>query len=241
MIKKYHAALPKKGAIMLYFQTFVRSAVSIVVLFAFTKLIGKRQMSNMSLFDYINGMTIGSIAGEMATGIERNIWVGVIAMSFYGGVVFLMDFIDRKSIRARRFFSGTPTLLFQDGKFLKKNFARAQLSISEFQEMCRISGYYDITRIASAQLESSGRLSILAKSEMQTVTLADLNMQAEERAVPPVSVVYDGKILDRNLLQLGKNVKWLEKELKAQKVSLAEVFLATVDGQGQLSCFLSGK
>ena len=226
---------------MLYVQALVRSAVSIVVLFAFTRLIGKRQMANMSLFDYINGMTIGSIAGEMATGVERNLWVGVIAMSFYGGVVFLMDFIDRKSIRARRFFSGTPTLLFQDGKFLKKNFARAQLSISEFQEMCRVSGYYDITRIASAQLESSGRLSILSKSDLQTVTLADLKISATERAVPPVSVIYDGKILDRNLIQLGKNDAWLNKELKKQKVALVDVFLATVDGEGRVSCFLSGQ
>lgn len=226
---------------MMYIQALVRSVISIVVLFAFTKLIGKRQMSNMSLFDYINGMTIGSIAGEMATGVERNLWVGVIAMSFYGGVVFLMDFIDRKSIRARRFFSGVPTLLYQDGKFLKKNFARAQLSISEFQEMCRVSGYYDITRIASAQLESSGRLSILAKSDLQTVTLADLKIPATEKAVPPISVIYDGKILDRNLIQLGKNTAWLEKTLKEQKVVLSDVFLATVDGQGNVSCFLSGE
>ena len=228
------------GVFMLYVQTLVRCVISIVVLFAFTKLIGKRQMSNMSLFDYINGMTIGSIAGEMATGIERNVWIGVIAMSFYGGVVFLMDYIDRKSIRARRFFSGTPTLLYQDGKFLKKNFARSQLSISEFQEMCRISGYYDITRIASAQLESSGRLSILAKSDVQTVTLADLNIPAKEKAIPPISVIYDGKILDRNLTQLGKNTAWLQKKLKEQQVAQTDVFLATVDGQGKVSCFLSG-
>ena len=225
----------------MYIQTLIRSAVSIVVLFAFTKLIGKRQMSNMSLFDYINGMTIGSIAGEMATGVERNLWIGVIAMSFYGGVVFVMDVIDRKSIRARRFFSGTPTLLYQDGKFLKKNFARAQLSICEFQEMCRISGYYDITRIASAQLESSGRLSILAKSDLQTVTLADLKITPSEEAVPPISVIYDGKILDRNLIQLGKNTAWLHKQLKEQQVSQKDVFLATVDGQGNVSCFLTGK
>ena len=124
---------------------------------------------------------------------------------------------------------------------MKKNFARAQLSISEFQEMCRISGYYDITRIASAQLESSGRLSILAKSEVQTVTLADLNIAAKEKAIPPISVIYDGKILDRNLTQLGKNVAWLQKKLKEQQVSQTDVFLATVDGEENVSCFLAGK
>ena len=224
---------------MLYLQTVVRSLISLVVLFVFTKLIGKRQIANMSLFDYINGMTIGSIAGELATGIERNIWVGVISMSFYGVAVFLIDIINRKSVRARRFLSGTPTLLFQNGTFLKKNFAKAQISVSEFQEMCRIAGYYDISDIASAQLESNGRMSVLAKSESQKVTLADLNITPQKQATPPVSVIYDGKILDRNLIQLGKNPSWLMNQLKAQKVALADVFLGMVDGEGNLSNYLA--
>lgn len=224
---------------MLYLQTVVRSLVSLVVLFLFTKLIGKRQIANMSLFDYINGMTIGSIAGEMATGIERNIWVGIISMCFYGIAVFAIDVIDRKSIRARRFFSGTPTLLYKDGAFLKKNFAKAQLSVSEFQEMCRIAGYYDISDIASAQLESNGQMSVLAKSEAQKATLADLNITPSKQAAAPVSVIYDGKILDRNLIQIGKNQSWLMNQLKAQKVALTDVFLGTVDGEGNLSNYLS--
>lgn len=226
---------------MIYWQAFVRSLVSIAVLFLFTKLIGKRQISNMSLFDYINGMTIGSIAGEMATGVERNVWVGIIAMSVYGVVVFLVNLIDRKSVRARRFFSGTPTLLYENGVFLKKNFAKAQLSISEFQEMCRIDGYYDISRIASAQLESNGKLSILAKSEYAPATVSDIDPLPKPPAAAPVSVVYDGKILDRNLTQMGKNEGWLQKQLKAQKVVLASVYLATIDGEGKLTVYPAGQ
>lgn len=225
---------------MLYLHTVIRSLVSLVVLFLFTKLIGKRQIANMSLFDYINGMTIGSIAGELATGIERNLWVGVIAMSVYGIVVFLIDVIDRKSIVARRFFSGTPTMLYTDGRFLKKNFARAQLSVSEFQEMCRIAGYYNISEIQSAQLESNGRLSILAKSEAQKVTRSDIGMTPSRPAFAPVSVIYDGKVLDRSLAQLGKNEGWLHKKLKEQKVSIKDVFLATVDDEEALTCYLAG-
>ena len=108
--------------IMEYLGIFLRALLSLVVLFVFTKLLGKRQISDLSLFDYINGMTIGSIAAEMATGIERNIWVGIIGMGVYGLSVLAIDIIDRKSIRARRFFSGTPTILYENGKFKKKNF-----------------------------------------------------------------------------------------------------------------------
>ena len=222
---------------MLYLRTLLYSAISLAVLFLFTKLIGKRQLSNMSLFDYINGMVIGSIAAEMAIGIDDNIWVGVIAMTFYGGSVYLLDIIDRKSIRARRFFSGTPTVLFKNGKFLKENFKKAQVSISEFQEMCRVAGYYDISRIASAQLEPSGKLSVLVKNEEEPLTLQSFREREERVTAAPISVIYDGVVLDENLLAAGKNHEWLKKQLSDMHVKLPDIFLATVDGSGKLSVY----
>lgn len=223
---------------MVYWNALIRSLVSLLVLFVFAKLIGKRQISDMSMFDYINGITIGSIAGEMATGVEQNMWVGIIAMSVYGLIALAVDIINRKSIRARRFFSGTPTLLFRDGKFMRKNFSKAQISVSEFEEMCRIAGYYDLSAIQSAQLESSGRISILPKKDRRQVTLADLNLSDPTAGSAPVSVIYDGKILDQNLAHLGKNESWVMNQLAGQKVALADVFLATVSGDGQLSAYL---
>ena len=223
---------------MVYWNALIRSLVSLLVLFVFAKLIGKRQISDMSMFDYINGITIGSIAGEMATGVEQNMWVGIIAMSVYGLIALAVDIINRKSIRARRFFSGTPTLLFREGKFMRKNFAKAQISVSEFEEMCRIAGYYDLSAIQSAQLESSGRISILPKKDRRQVTLADLNLSDPTAGSAPVSVIYDGKILEQNLAHLGKNESWVMNQLAGQKVALADVFLATVSGDGQLSAYL---
>ncbi len=223
---------------MIYWNALIRSLVSLLVLFVFAKLIGKRQISDMSMFDYINGITIGSIAGEMATGVEQNMWVGIIAMSVYGLIALAVDIINRKSIRARRFFSGTPTLLFREGKFMRKNFAKAQISVSEFEEMCRIAGYYDLSAIQSAQLESSGGISILPKKDRRQVTLADLNLSDPTAGSAPVSVIYDGKILEQNLVHLGKNESWVMNQLAGQKVALADVFLATVSGDGQLSAYL---
>ena len=224
---------------MLYLKTVIYSAVSLTVLFLFTKLIGKRQMANMSLFDYINGMVIGSIAAELAIGIEDNILVGIIAMAFYGVSVFVMDVIDRKYIRARRFFSGTPTVLYKNGKFLKENFKKAQVSISEFQEMCRLAGYYDIDKIASAQLEPSGKLSVLVKSEEEPLTLKSFRERGGPLAFAPISVIYDGVVLDDNLKSAGKNAAWLKKALSATPYAVSEIFLATVNGDGALSVYPS--
>ncbi len=224
---------------MLYIRTVIYSVVSLVALFFFTKLIGKRQLSNMSLFDYINGMVIGSIASEMAIGIDENIWVGIIAMTIYGVSVFVMNMIDRKYIRARRFFSGTPTVLFKNGKFLKENFKKAQVSISEFQEMCRVAGYYDIDRLASAQLEPSGKLSVLVKSDDEPLTLQSFRARQSAPAFAPISVIYDGIVLDDNLKSAGKNDVWLKKSLDESGNKLADVFLATVNGEGKLVVYPS--
>ena len=227
--------------IMEYLGIFLRALLSLVVLFVFTKLLGKRQISDLSLFDYINGMTIGSIAAEMATGIERNIWVGIIGMGVYGLSVLAIDIIDRKSIRARRFFSGTPTILYENGTFKKKNFARAQISISEFQEMCRINGYYYIDDIESAQMESNGKLSVLPKVEARAATVKDLSSGAGQGAPAkaPVSVIYDGRILSGNLKTLGFDERWLEKKLAEKNVARKNVFLATADRSGsELTIYL---
>lgn len=219
---------------MVYLRTVLYSLLSFAVLFGFTKLIGKRQMANMSLFDYINSMVIGSIAAEMAIGIDDNLWVGVIAMAVYGFSVFLLDVTDRKSIRARRFFSGTPTVLYKNGKFLKENFKKAQVSISEFEEMCRVAGYYDIDKLASAQLEPSGKLSVLLKSEEEPLTVTSFREMKRSRAFAPISVIYDGVVLDDNLRYAGRDGVWLKRALKEAGYSLPEVFLASVNGEGRL-------
>jgi len=224
---------------MVYIRTVIYSLVSLVVMFFFTRLIGKRQMANMSLFDYINGMVIGSIAAEMAIGIDDNLWVGVIAMAIYGVSVFVMDVIDRKYIRARRFFSGTPTVLFKNGKFLKENFKKAQVSISEFQEMCRVAGYYDIDKLVSAQLEPSGKLSVLVKSEEEPLTLESFRARQSSPAFAPISVIYDGVVLDDNLKSAGKDDVWLKRSLEASGNQLADIFLATVNGEGKLCLYPS--
>ena len=222
---------------MIYIRTVLYSALSLLVLFLFAKLIGKRQMSNMSLFDYINSMVIGSIAAEMAVGNDKNVWVGVTAMTFYGVSVFTLDVIDRKFVRLRRLLSGTPTVLYKNGRFLKENFKKAEVSINEFQEMCRVAGYYDIDKIASAQLEPSGKLSVLLKSEEEPLTLASFRSGKSQTAFAPISVIYDGVVLDDNLKGAGKNDVWLKKSLDEERIKLSDVFLATVNGEGKLTVY----
>lgn len=209
---------------------------SIVVLFILTKIMGNRQMSQLSMFDYINGITIGSIAAEMATSLE-DFYQPLIAMIVYGLFTALISVITNKSVCLRRFITGETMFLYDNGKLFEKNFKRARLDLSEFLTICRNSGYFNLANLQSAILESNGKISFIPLSTQRPLTPQDMNLSPQqERAV--IDVVMDGKILKENLKHTGNNEQWLEKELHHQGVKLPDVFLATCDDSNNLSVYV---
>ena len=125
---------------------------SIVVLFILTKLMGYRQMSQLSMFDYINGITIGSIAAEMATSLEDSVMPPVVAMIVYALVAILLSTLSEKSIFLRRFIVGKSIILLNNGKLYYKNLKKARLDLGEFLIQCRINGYYDLGQLQTLSL-----------------------------------------------------------------------------------------
>ena len=137
---------------------------SLVILFLLTKLMGNREISQLTMFDYIVGITIGSIAAEMSTSLENNFIEPVVAMLIYGIVSFSISFFTCKSLNMRRFFTGKAKILLDNGKLYRKNFKSAKLDINEFLMECRINGYFNLSDIQTAILEPNGRISFLPKA-----------------------------------------------------------------------------
>ncbi len=205
---------------------------SIITLFILTKILGDREMSELSMFDYINSITIGSIAAEMATSLEGDFLKPLVAMLVYTAVSFTISYLTCKSIKVRRFFEGHTLLLYQNGQIYEKNLLKAKIDINEFLSMCRVSGYFNLEEIHSAYLESNGKLSILPISVNRPVTPADLNINVTQE-FPLANVILDGHILNDNLKSTGKDEKWIAKQLTAQGVKdIKEVMLATCDNTG---------
>ena len=125
---------------------------SFCALFLVAKFIGHKQISQLDFFDYITGITIGSIAAEMATELEEP-WKPLTAMVIYGGVTLLLSVISNKFPRARKYLNGTPTILMDHGKLYYQNLKKAKLDLSEFMVMCRQQGYFDLTNIETAVFE----------------------------------------------------------------------------------------
>lgn len=201
---------------------------SFAVLFLSAKLIGHKQIAQLDFFDYITGITIGSIAAEMATELEEP-WKPMIAMVIYGGITLALSLISSRFPRSRKYLNGTPTILLDHGKLYYENLKKARLDLSEFLVLCRQQGYFDLTTIQTAIFEYNGKLTILPVTTQRPVTPQDLDLSPDQELIF-TELIMDGRILEENLHRMGLDRTWLDKQLKQRHISSAkEVFLAVCD------------
>lgn len=216
-------------------RTALTALFSILALFAITKLIGCRQMAQMSTFDYVNGITIGSIAAELAVAEGKEFGKWLTALTIFGVITWLLSIATDRSIHMRRVISGRPVVLLDQGRLYDENFRRAHLDIQEFQMECRRSGYFDLGQIQTAVLEANGSISFLPVSRTRPATPEDLAVSVTQETMTG-NVILDGEIMENNLKNLGFDITWLKKQLKQQKKgSVADIFLATCTQDGVLT------
>ncbi|MBE6728726.1 MAG: DUF421 domain-containing protein [Ruminococcaceae bacterium] len=218
-------------------KVILTSFLSAVSLFVIAKIMGHKQMSQLDFFDYITGITIGSIAAELATELEKP-WKPLISMIIYGIITVCLTLITSKLPKTRKFINGTPTIIMNGGKIYKKNMKKAKMDLSEFMVMCRQEGYFNLNDISTAIFEYNGRLTILPKATKRPINPTDMNI-----IPPPASitteVIMDGRILEDNLKRLGLNLNWLNNELKCQGYkSPKEIFLGICDDNNELTFFV---
>lgn len=221
---------------MEFIKIILTSLLSAVSLFAIAKIMGHKQMAQLDFFDYITGITIGSIAAELATELEQP-WKPLIAIVVYGIVSLGLTILAHKFPKTRKFVNGTPTIIMNNGKLYRKNMKKAKLELSEFMVMCRQEGYFNINDIQTAIFEYNGRLTILPVSTKRPVTPEDMNITPQQEEMC-TEVIMDGRILHENLKRLGFNLQWLEKQLEQQKYDSAkEIYLGICDQNNKLSLF----
>lgn len=221
---------------MEFIRIILTSLLSAVSLFAIAKIMGHKQMAQLDFFDYITGITIGSIAAELATELEQP-WKPLIAIVVYGVVAIGLTILAHKFPKTRKFVNGTPTIIMNNGKLYRKNMKKAKLELSEFMVMCRQEGYFNINDIQTAIFEYNGRLTILPVSTKRPVTPEDINITPQQEQMC-TEVIMDGRILHENLKRLGFNLEWLQKQLEQQKYDSAkEIYLGICDQNNKLSLF----
>ncbi len=198
--------------------------LSVAALFVITKMMGHKQVAQLDFFDYVCGITIGSIGAELATELEAP-WKPLAALVLYGAASLLLNLLAHKLPRTRKYINGTPTILLCDGKLYRENLKKAKLDLSEFMLMCREQGFFDPEEIALAILEHNGKLSVLPRAASRPATPNDLGIAVKQAHVG-TELIMDGRILGENLKRIQKDEEWLTASLKTRGYQSAkEIFL----------------
>jgi uncharacterized membrane protein YcaP (DUF421 family) len=215
-------------------QVALRAFFALIVLFAITRVSGKKQLAQLTFFEYIVGITIGDITAFIATDIENNLIHGYTSLLIFAAIPLLIDYLSLKSKLVRDLVEGKGTPLIKNGKILEKNLKKESISADELLEQLRVKGYFKAADVEFAMLETNGEVSVLPKKDAAPATVKDLQLFLPQEHEPE-TIIMDGTILLDPLKASGKNVDWLHTELKKAGVKLENVFLGQVDSNGQFT------
>ncbi|WP_379969582.1 YetF domain-containing protein [Ectobacillus sp. sgz5001026] len=218
-----------------FWEIILRSTISFIVLLVLARLLGKKQLSQLTFFNYITGITIGSIAANIAGENETSFLNGLTSIIWWSFLTFVMEYIGIKSSKARIILDDEPTIVMKEGKILEKALKSVRLNIDDFSMMLREQGVFSSKDVSYAVLEPDGKLSILKKVENQLVTKKDLQVPTTIPKYLPTEIISDGEIVHKNLKELDVTKEWVLQQLKKQGIhSIEEVFYAEIQTDGSL-------
>lgn len=235
----YHTNNGDNMELSTFLSVTFRALISLFTLFIVTKIVGKKQVSELSLFDYVIGISIGNFAAEMTINLESNEIHGIWAVILFGLIAYLVSWLSLKSVSFRRFFMGKPTIIIQDGKILKENMRKVRLDINELLEECRIKGYFDISEISFGIMEVNGEMSFLPKSKYRPLVCNDMNVKSSHEVLF-ANIIIDGKVMHKHLKLINKDYDWLISTLNNKGYNnIKNILLCTSDINGNIQVYES--
>lgn len=220
------------------YRIILRSMASVSILFVLTRIMGKKQMSQLTFFDYVVGISIGSISAQFAVDESIGYVKGITGIFVYAFFPIMLSIISLKSYLGRKILDGVPIVLIQNGKILETGLKKTKININDLLEECRLKNVFDIADIEFAVLETCGKLSIQLKSINQPLTPRDMNLSAQYKGLS-INIIIDGKILYDHLQVINKDINWLNTEIQKQGInSPSNILLAYLDSSNVLNIHL---
>jgi uncharacterized membrane protein YcaP (DUF421 family) len=207
-----------------------RTVIAFIGLLFWARIIGKKLISHFTFFDFVAGVTFGSIGGNLIFNKNVSLFAGVIGLTLFSAMVLLSDYIALKSLKGRKLLDSEPQVLIKEGQILMENMKKARLTIDELLMLLRKKDVFYIDEIEFAFFETDGSLSIMKNTNNISVTREDMNIQSKSRGIPQLCII-DGKIIEENLKNIQKDRKWMETTLKNRNIRLEQVLLAQIDQQ----------
>ncbi|GAB6137008.1 YetF domain-containing protein [Halanaerobaculum tunisiense] len=211
-----------------------RGIISFFTLLIFTRILGKHQISQLTYFDYIAGITIGSIAGSLTTQLNTNAWPHWVGLATWTGLSLIVEYISIKWRQASKYLNGEPTIVIMNGKIMEEAMKKMRYRVTDLMSQLRTKGVFNLSQVEFAILETNGKLSVLKKSQHQTLTPKDMNLTTDYSGLS-IELIHDGVIMEQNLKQVNLDRPWLQAQLRKLNITdISEVVLATLNTTGSL-------
>ncbi len=203
-------------------------------LLVFTRILGKTQVGQLTFYEYISGITIGSIAASVAAAEPDKVWSHFYDLALFVVLTYLVSLLTIKSRPLRKMIEGSPTIVIENGRIIEENMDGMRYDLDELNGQLRQQGVFDPSEVQYAIIETSGELSVIKKTDYQPMTKIDFGIHLPD-PVFPLELVMDGEIIEQNLQKHNHSITWLEKQLAERGISnVAEVTYAAIDSKGQL-------
>ncbi|MGN4127775.1 YetF domain-containing protein [Lysinibacillus sphaericus] len=225
-----------------FWEMTLRVIISFFVLLILTRILGKKQLGQLTFFHYTTGISFGSIAAQIASQAQTPFLDALIALIWWGVLTYIMTILTIKSKKARVLIDDKPTIVIQNGLILESGLKKNRLHMDELTMMLRERSIFSVQDVQYAILETNGALSVLQKTSEQIATKQDVKADVSLPTYLPTEVVSDGQLIYENLVELELTEDWLMKKLKKQNVqSVEDVYFAQVQTNGSLYISLKDK
>lgn len=217
----------------------MRTVVVFLVVFTLTRVLGQKQIAQLTFFDYVVGTAIGSLAASAMVNPMIPLVIDVLCFITWGALILLMNTVRMASMPAKKLLQGQPRLVIREGKILEETLHAGYYSAADLLAQLREQGVFDPREVDIGIIETNGQLSVLKKSQAQAVpTPATPGMPAANKGKGQAAtneLIVNGEIQRENLQRVGVTEAWLKQQLFAQGVKdLAVVTLAVLTPQGEL-------
>lgn len=217
-----------------HYEVILRSIGAFIMLLIGSRLLGKQTISQMRIFDFISTISIGAITANLAFNLAAKIHHLLLAFSIFVFTAMLTAILSMKNRKLRKFLSGDPTVVIQNGKILEANMKKMRYTIDYLNQQLREKDVFNINEVLFALVETKGTLTVLKKPQYRYVTMQDMNLYISAEKKLPIELIMDGKIIEENLQENSLTKQWLFSELKNRNIEINDVFYAVLLTQNNL-------
>ena len=218
-----------------FWEMTLRTVISFIVLLILARFMGKKQISQLTFFHYVTGITIGSIAANLAGESETPFLNGLYGMILWAVLTILANYLTFKSKKLRVLLDDKPIIVIQDGKIVEGSLSKLRLNFNELNMLLREQAVFSMKDVNYAIFETNGNLSIMLKPGEEKATKKDVKVASPKPKYIPTEIITDGKVQEENMRELKLTDVWLKQQLELQGIGKPEhVLYAEIQTDGNL-------